>query len=50
LGYNRQEWTAGLSYHIANGAVVKADYQMLDNAIDGYDAKGQLNVGIGVWF
>ena len=50
LGYNRQEWTAGLSYHIANGAVVKADYQILDNAIDGYDAKGQLNVGIGVWF
>ena len=50
LGYNRQEWTAGLSYHIANGAVVKADYQILDNAIDGYEATGQLNVGIGVWF
>lgn len=50
LGYNRQEWTTGLSYHIANGAVVKADYQILDNAIDGHDATGQLNVGIGVWF
>jgi len=50
LGFNRQEWTAGLSYHIANGAVVKADYQILDNAIDGHDATGQLNVGIGVWF
>ena len=50
LGYNRQEWTAGLSYHIANGAVVKADYQILDNAIDGNEAKGQLNVGFGVWF
>ena len=50
LGYNRNEWTAGLSYHIANGAVVKADYQILDNAIEGADAKGQLNVGFGVWF
>lgn len=49
LSYNRNEWTTGLSYHIAQGAVVKADYQILDNkAID--NAKGQLNLGIGVWF
>jgi len=50
LGYNRQEITAGLSYHIANGAVVKADYQILDNKAVGNDAKGQLNIGFGVWF
>ena len=50
LGYNRNEWTLGLSYHVANGAVVKADYQILDNAIEGNNAKGQLNVGFGVWF
>ncbi|WP_412984517.1 hypothetical protein [Pontimicrobium sp. IMCC45349] len=50
LGYNRNEWTTGLSYHVAPGAVVKADYQLFDNAIDGNDAKGQLNLGFGVWF
>ncbi len=50
LGYNRNEWVTGLSYHIAPGAVVKADYQFLDNAVDGNDTKGQLNIGFGVWF
>ena len=50
LAYNRDEWTMGLSYHIAQGAVVKADYQILDNAVKGNEAKGQLNFGLGVWF
>ena len=50
LGYNRNEWTTGLSYHVAPGAVVKADYQFLDNAVDGNETKGQLNIGFGVWF
>ncbi len=50
LGYNRNEWTTGLSYHIAQGAVVKADYQIFDNAIIGNDSFGQLNLGFGVWF
>jgi hypothetical protein len=50
LSYNRNEWTAGLSYHVAPGAVVKADYQLLDNAVDGNNTKGQLNIGFGVWF
>ncbi|MCK0109083.1 OprO/OprP family phosphate-selective porin [Flavobacteriaceae bacterium S0825] len=50
LGYNRNEWTTGLSYHVAPGAVVKADYQIFDNAVEGNDAKGQLNIGFGVWF
>ncbi|MBB6681309.1 hypothetical protein H4O20_07625 [Aequorivita sp. 609] len=48
--YNRQDITAGLSYHIANGVVVKGDYQIKDNAVDGADVKNQLNFGIGVWF
>ncbi|MFD1163400.1 hypothetical protein [Hwangdonia seohaensis] len=50
LSYNRNEWTTGLSYHVANGAVVKADYQILDNAAIGNKSMGQLNFGIGVWF
>lgn len=47
--YNRNEWTFGLSYKVAPGAVVKADYQVKDNAA-ATSAKNQLNVGIGVWF
>jgi hypothetical protein len=50
LSYDRNDWTAGLSYHIAPGAVVKADYQLLDNAVAGNKTKGQLNIGFGVWF
>ena len=50
IGYNRNEWTMGLSYHIAPGAVVKMDYQILDNAVIGNEAKGQLNFGFGIWF
>ncbi|SRX75150.1 hypothetical protein [Aequorivita antarctica] len=48
--YNRQDITAGLSYHIANGVVIKGDYQIKDNALDGAEVKNQLNFGIGVWF
>ena len=48
--YDRNEWTTGLSYHVAPGAVVKADYQIFDNAVDGNKSKGQLNFGFGVWF
>ncbi|MEM5564222.1 porin [Psychroserpens sp. AS72] len=47
--YDRNEWTVGLSYKIAPGAVVKADYQIKDNATD-TDIPNQLNVGLGVWF
>ena len=50
LAYNRNEWTTGLSYHVASGAVVKADYQLLDNAVEGNKTKGQFNLGFGVWF
>ncbi|MDP2686779.1 MAG: hypothetical protein Q8O62_06130 [Aequorivita sp.] len=48
--YNRQDITAGLSYHIANGVVLKGDYQFKDNALEGAEVLNQLNFGIGVWF
>ncbi len=47
--YDRNEWTFGLSYKVAPGAVVKADYQLKDNATNA-DIPNQLNVGLGVWF
>ncbi len=48
--YDRNDITLGLSYHIAPGVVFKGDYQIKDNAVEGYDAKDQLNFGVGVWF
>ncbi len=50
LAYDRQEWTLGLNYHIAPGAVVKADYQFLDNAVANNETKGKFNFGFGIWF
>lgn len=47
--YDRDEWTFGLSYKIAPGAVVKADYQIKDSASN-KDVPNQLNIGLGVWF
>ena len=47
--YHRNEWTLGLSYKLAPGAVVKADYQIKDNA-SSTDVPNQLNIGLGVWF
>jgi len=48
--YDRNEWTFGLNYHLARGAVVKADYQIKKNASIGSTAKKQLNFGVGVQF
>ena len=48
--YDRNEITFGLSYHIAPGAVVKADYQILDNAVVGNESSNKLNIGLGVNF
>ncbi|AUC82016.1 hypothetical protein [Lacinutrix sp. Bg11-31] len=48
--YNRDEWTFGLSFKMAPGAVLKGDYQLKGNALDNSDTVGQLNVGLGVWF
>jgi len=50
MAYDRDELTFGLSYHIAPGAVVKADYQLKNNAVPNSDALNQLNLGLGVWF
>lgn len=50
LAFDRNEWTLGLSYKLAPGAVVKADYQIKGNAIPNTDKKNQLNIGIGVTF
>ena len=46
---DRNVLTTGVSYHIAPGAVVKADYQFINSKVDD-DAYGALNLGIGVWF
>ena len=48
--YHRVETTFGLSYHLANGAVFKADYQSKGTAVEGSDAVGQFNLGLGVFF
>ena len=48
--YHRVETTFGLSYHLANGAVFKADYQLKGTAVEGSDAVGQFNLGLGVFF
>jgi len=48
--YNRTDITAGLSYHIAPGVVVKGDYQIRDNEVEDGEVANRLNFGIGVWF
>ena len=48
--FHRNETTFGLSYHLATGAVFKADYQSKGTAVEGYDAVGQFNLGLGVFF
>lgn len=50
LSYDRSEWTFGLSFLVAHGAVVKADYQVKNNAVSGVEPDNQLNMGIGVSF
>lgn len=47
--YDKNVLTTGFSFHIAPGAVVKADYQFLNSKVDD-DATGALNLGLGVWF
>jgi hypothetical protein len=48
--FDRNDLTAGLSYHIAQGVVVKGDYQIFDNDVANSDSTNQLNFGLGFWF
>lgn len=48
--YNRTDITTGLSYHIAQGVVIKGDYQFRDNNVANGNVVNRLNFGIGVWF
>ncbi len=48
--YDRSDLTAGLTFHVSPKACFKADYQQFMNASEDSEDKGQLNMGIGVWF
>jgi len=48
--YNRTDITTGLSYHIAQGVVIKGDYQFRDNNVANGNVDNRLNFGIGIWF
>lgn len=48
--YERTDITTGLTYHIAPGVVLKADYQFRSTAATANDIDDRLNFGIGVWF
>ncbi|RMG82716.1 MAG: hypothetical protein D6714_10925, partial [Bacteroidetes bacterium] len=47
--FKRTELTAGLSLKLNPGTVLKMDYQWLKTDADD-DFRGQLNLGLGVWF
>ena len=47
--YNRKEITLGFSWHVANGAVFKADYQFMNDASE-VKRNNKFNLGFGVWF
>ena len=48
--YNRTDITTGLSFHIAPGAVFKADYQYLVNKDPNSTATNMFNMGVGWWY
>jgi hypothetical protein len=50
LTYGRLDYTTGFGLKLANGAVLKADYQQFINIDPTTDAKHQINLGLGVWF
>ena len=50
LALHRKEWTLGVSYHLSRGSVFKIDYQSKGTALEGSKAKGQFNMGIGIFF
>ncbi len=50
LALHRKEWTFGVSYHLSRGSVFKIDYQSKSTALETSKAKGQFNMGIGIFF
>ena len=50
LSYDRNEWTLGLTWKVAQGAAFKADYQLKNNAVVGATTTKQFNLGFGIWF
>ena len=48
--FDRNEWIFGLNYKVAQGAVLKVDYQVVNNALPGSTSKNTFNAGVGVWF
>jgi len=50
LAFHRKEWTIGASYHLSKGSVFKMDYQSKGTAVNNSDAKGQFNMGVGIFF
>ncbi len=47
--FNRTEITTGVNWYVSNGAVLKADLQLLGNdSQSGFDKR--VNFGVGVWF
>ena len=49
LAYNRTETTVGLTYKVAEGAALKADYQLFKNEEVAKETK-KINLGVAVWF
>ena len=48
--YDRTDITMGISFKVVTGAVVKADYQILKNAVENSRNVNMFNMGIGIWF
>lgn len=48
--YNRTDITTGLSFHIAPGAVFKADYQYMINKDPNSKEVNMFNMGVGWWY
>lgn len=48
--YDRSDITFGISFKVVEGAVVKADYQIINNQIENSQSVNMFNMGIGIWF
>ncbi|MBC8396247.1 MAG: hypothetical protein H8E16_04015 [Flavobacteriales bacterium] len=50
LAFHRKECTFVASYYLSNSSVFKMDYQSKGTALNNSDAKGQFNMGVGIFF